>query len=152
MIVYNLKSSEIFCVSFLYRYAENFFCLLEILQNFCGEKLAQAKNRLLITLKKLLQNIDFQLHFSVEKVVENFCEKMVSVRKNDCNFAMSKMTDKKNKILTKKQKKRELLDLLKQLKEKKSVYVDTIYTWSMIEEKDIPTICQNFIDGFLWVC
>lgn len=75
-----------------------------MLQNFCGEKLAQAKNRLFITLKKLLQFIDFQLHLAVEKVVENFCEKMVSVRKNGCNFAVSKMTEQKNKILTKKTK------------------------------------------------
>lgn len=82
MIVYNLKSKEI-------------FCLHEILQNFCGKKLAQAKNRLFITLKKLLQFIYFQLHLAVEKVVENFCEKMVSFRKNGCNFAMSKMTNKK---------------------------------------------------------
>ena len=72
------------------------------MQNFCGEKLAWAKNRLLITLKKMMQNIDFQLCSSVEKVVENFCEKMVAVRKNGCNFAVSKMTEQKNKILTKK--------------------------------------------------
>lgn len=102
MIVYNLKSNQFFCVSFLYRYAEIFFCLLEILQNFCVEKLARGKNMLLITFKKLMQNIDFQLLLSVEKVVENFCEKMIAVRKNGCNFAVSKMTDKKNKILTKK--------------------------------------------------
>ena len=82
-----------------------FFCLFEMMQNFCGEKLARVKNRLFITFKKLLQFIDFQLHLSVEKVVENFCEKMVAIRKNGCNFAMSKMTNKKNKILTKKTKK-----------------------------------------------
>lgn len=105
MIVYNLKSMEIFSVSFLYRYAENFFCLSKIMQNFCAEKLARAKNRLLITLKKSLQVIDFQLYLSVEKVVNNFCEKMVAVRKNGCNFAVSKMTEKQYKILTKKQKK-----------------------------------------------
>lgn len=91
MIVSKLKSNEIFCLS-------------EMLQNFCGEKLAKAKNRLLITLKKLQQFIDFQLYLSVEKVVENFCEKMVFIQKICCNFAVSKMTDKKNKILTKKNK------------------------------------------------
>lgn len=101
MIVYNLKSNEFFCVSFLYRYAENSFLFVRNAAKFLCEKLAQAKNRLLITLKKLLQFIDFQLLFSVEKVVENFCEKMIAVRKNGCNFAVSKMTDKKNKISNK---------------------------------------------------
>lgn len=101
MIVYNLKSKEIFSVSLFFRYAENFFCLSEIMQNFCAEKLARAKNRLLITLKKSLQVIDFQLYLTVEKVVNNFCEKMVFIQKICCNFALSKMTDKKNKILTK---------------------------------------------------
>lgn len=105
MIVYKLKSNEFFCVSFFYRYAEIFFCFSKMLQNFCGEKLALAKNRLLITLKKLLQNIDFQLCSSVEKVVENFCEKMVFIKKICCNFAVSKMTEQKHKILTKKNKK-----------------------------------------------
>lgn len=98
MIVYNLKYNEIFCISFLYRCAENFFCLSEILQNFYSKKLTLGKNRLLITLKKMLQNIDFQLCSSVEKVVNNFCEKLVAVRKNGCNFAVSKMTEQKQNI------------------------------------------------------
>lgn len=29
------------------------------------------------------------------------------------------------------------------------ITTETIYTWSNIDEKDIPVICQNFIDGFL---
>lgn len=38
---------------------------------------------------------------------------------------------------------------IKKTKRKNSVCIDTIHIWIMIEEKDIPTICQNFIDGFL---
>lgn len=104
MIVYNLKSNEIFCVSFLYRYAKNFFICPKCCKIFVVKNWHRQKNRLLITFKKLLQNIDFQLLLSVEKVVENFYEKMVFIQKICCNFAVSKMTDKKNKILTKKQK------------------------------------------------